>query len=136
MYHQIASQRATMSIDLQMKDKNLQRKSHKVEELEKQIANLKEDTKNIRVQCDELKDVVRKRLSDAEQILAQPIFTQVTPTYAFQSNVLKALRGGGGTRLRVETCLGRKKSNAGMPAPAPEKIVEVPEAEGSPDNSK
>ncbi len=97
MYHQIASQRATMSIDLQMKDKNLQRKMKKVDELEKQVTNLKEDTKNVRAQCDELKEIVRKKLPDAELILAQPIFTQVTPTYASQSNVVKALRGGGGT---------------------------------------
>ncbi len=101
MYHQIANQRATLMIDVQMKDKSIQRKTQKIEEQEKQIANLKEDSKYIRAQCDELKEIVKKRLADAEQILSQPIFTQAAPTYAQQANVMKPLRGGGGITIFI-----------------------------------
>ena len=98
MYHQIANQRATLSIDIQVKDKSLQRKAQKIEELEKQVGNLKDDSKFTRAQCDELKEIIRKRLSDAEQILIQPIFTQAAPTYAQQANLVRSLRGGGGVQ--------------------------------------
>lgn len=129
MYHQIANQRATLSIDVQMKDKSLKRKAQKIEELDKQIGNLKEDSKNLRAQADLLKEIVKKRLEDGEQILSQPVFTQATFTYTLQTNVVKPLRGGGG-KDAIQFFLGRKKSGvSGMLAS--DKIDEEPELEGS-----
>lgn len=85
-----------MTIDLQMMEKNLSRKTQKIGELEQQIVNLKEDAKLAREQMDELKTIVRNRLPDAESILSAPKFTQAAPTYFQQMKVVKPLRGGGG----------------------------------------
>lgn len=128
MYHQIANQRASLTIDLQMKEKNIQRKTQRIGELEKQINNLKDDAKFARTQSEELKEIVKKRLPDHEEILNQPLYTQAAPTYFSQAKVVKPLRGGGGNTLKY--IIGRKKSNAATSiAPAPEKIEEVVETE-------
>jgi len=109
MYHQLTNQRATLAIDLQMKDKSIQRKTQRVEELEKQIAQLKEDSNITRMQCDELKSIVKEKLPDAEKILGQGIFVQAVHTYAQQIKIVKALRGGGGNSFI--NSLGLKKSS-------------------------
>ena len=96
MYHQVANEKTGLSLDIQMKEKNLQRKTQRTEELQRQICSLKEDSKLIRSQCEELKEVIRNRLPDAENILLQPILSQTLPTYSQQVKVVKPLRGGGG----------------------------------------
>eukprot|EP00826_Nyctotherus_ovalis_P000839 TRINITY_DN10057_c0_g1_i3.p1 TRINITY_DN10057_c0_g1~~TRINITY_DN10057_c0_g1_i3.p1 ORF type:complete len:729 (+),score=302.55 TRINITY_DN10057_c0_g1_i3:449-2635(+) len=96
MYHQLTNQRATLAIDLQMKDKSIQRKTQRIEELEKQITQLKDDSNVTHLQCDELKSIMKQRLPDAETILTQGIFAQAVHTYAQQAKIVKALRGGGG----------------------------------------
>ncbi len=97
MYHQLINQRAQLKLDVQMKDKQLLRKTKKCDDNDKQVGTLKEDCKLYRVQCDELKEIIKKRVPDCEAILAQPIFSQAAPIYSSQANVVKPLRGGGGT---------------------------------------
>jgi len=125
MYHQIATQRASLTVDLQMKDKDLTRKINKIEELERQITNFKEDANIARLQADKLKDVVRNRLPDAETILKEEIFTQAAPTYFQQTKVVKPLRGGGASLILNKA--GRKQSN--VSTFVADKIEEVPEDE-------
>jgi len=96
MYHQIRQQQASLTIDCQTKDRNIKRKEKKIEELEKQTLNLKEDSNHTKMQLDELKSIIKKRLPDAEQILTQPVFQYSGATYIMQSNVVKPLKGGGG----------------------------------------
>eukprot|EP01022_Parablepharisma_sp_SALTPOND_P014511 TRINITY_DN197_c0_g1_i3.p1 TRINITY_DN197_c0_g1~~TRINITY_DN197_c0_g1_i3.p1 ORF type:complete len:948 (+),score=117.39 TRINITY_DN197_c0_g1_i3:5507-8350(+) len=130
MYHQIANQRAALLIDSQVKDKSIHRKDRKIEEQDKQIANLKGTSNLTRTQFEELKEIIRRRLPDAEEILSQPVFTQAVPTYASPWNVMKPLRGGGGNSFNKFDQIGRKKS---LLAPiASEKIEEVPEMDASP----
>lgn len=101
MYNQLTSQRVTWAIDSQMKDKNIQRKTQKIEELEKQLSQLKEDSNVTRLQCDKLKDIVKERLPDAKDILKQGIFVQAVHTYMQQAKIVKALRGGGGILMKL-----------------------------------
>eukprot|EP00826_Nyctotherus_ovalis_P000840 TRINITY_DN10057_c0_g1_i5.p1 TRINITY_DN10057_c0_g1~~TRINITY_DN10057_c0_g1_i5.p1 ORF type:complete len:211 (+),score=89.67 TRINITY_DN10057_c0_g1_i5:107-739(+) len=112
MYHQLTNQRATLAIDLQMKDKSIQRKTQRIEELEKQITQLKDDSNVTHLQCDELKSIMKQRLPDAETILTQGIFAQAVHTYAQQAKIVKALRGGGGLK-RGYTATGKP------PVPSP-----------------
>lgn len=96
MYQQIVSQHTAMTVDLQLKDQNISRKAKRIMDYEKQITTLKDDFKNLKSQCDALKDIIKLRVPGAEEILAQPVFTQVSPTYASQNNVVIPLKGGGG----------------------------------------
>ena len=95
----MVNQGASLKLDLQLGSKQLARKTLKVEESEKQIAILKDAVKNLNIQCEELKEIIRKRIPDSQELLAQPILMQANPTFASQANVVKPMRGGGGTIL-------------------------------------
>jgi hypothetical protein len=104
-----------MRLELQLKEKHLMRKNAKAEENEEQINILKDTVKNLSMQCDELKNIIRKHVPNHEEILAQPILTQAVPTFTAQTNVMKPLRGVGGsthTSLipRSAQVLGRTRS--------------------------
>ena len=93
----MVNQGASLKLDLQLKDKQMARKTAKVEENEKQINILKDTVKVLSIRCDDLKDIIRQRVPGCEEILAQPSLTQAIPTFTTQANVVKPLRGGGGS---------------------------------------
>ena len=81
-----------------MKNNQLVRKTQKVEDYEKQIGKLKEDFKLLKMQSEELKNVIWDSVPNAEEIMAQPMFSQAKPFYLCQANVVKSIRGGGGMK--------------------------------------
>jgi hypothetical protein len=91
---ELVTQRTGLVIDLQMRDRNIKRKTQRIEELEKQIINLKEDFKQMRFQCEELKEIIKFKVPDADVLLLQPMFAPANPTYTHQVRVVKPLRGG------------------------------------------
>lgn len=94
LYHQLIKQCGELKVDLQLKTKQLARKSKATEDQEKQINSLKECMKNLKIQCDELKEVIKSKVPGAEEILSAPGFAQVNPTFAIQQNVVKTIKGG------------------------------------------
>jgi len=91
---ELVTQKAGLIIDLQIKDRNVERRTEKIEKLEKQIINLKEDSKHMAFQCEELKEIIRSKVPDADTLLLQPMFALANPTYTHQVRVVKPLRGG------------------------------------------
>jgi len=98
MYSQLVSQHTNTTVDSQMKDQKISRNNTKIIELEKQISSIKEYSNNIKTENDALKEIIKKKLPEAEEILSQSIFNQNSPVYVTQTNILKSIKGGGGKR--------------------------------------
>jgi len=83
-----------LKFDREMKGKELRRKTRKLDEKEKQIARLREDLRHNKAVTDQLKRVIWENMSNAEEILSQPMFTNVRSFYMYPMNVVKVLHGG------------------------------------------
>ncbi len=96
-YYDHINKIAYLNLDIQMKAKQLERKTQKLEEYEKQTAKLKEDLKQAKTLSDELKKVIWENVPTAAEILSQPVFSNAKPFYVYQANLVRSIRGGGGS---------------------------------------
>lgn len=90
----VKNERDALNFDQRLKESQLERKQKRLEEADKQIKILKENFKLMCQQSDELKDIIRKKIPEGEEILSQPIFYQIIPCYCSPANVVKTIRGG------------------------------------------
>jgi kinesin family protein 5 len=83
-----------LKFDREMKEKELRRKTRKLDEKDKQIAKLREDLRHNKAVTDQLKRVIWENMPNAEEILSQPMFTNVRAFCMHPTNVVKVLQGG------------------------------------------
>ena len=99
-YYDHINKIAYLNLDIQMKAKQIERKTQKLEECEKQIGKLREDLKQAKTLSEELKKIIWEHVPSAAEILSQPIFSNAKPFYVYQANLVRSIRGGGGNFLR------------------------------------
>eukprot|EP01022_Parablepharisma_sp_SALTPOND_P000692 TRINITY_DN1042_c0_g1_i1.p1 TRINITY_DN1042_c0_g1~~TRINITY_DN1042_c0_g1_i1.p1 ORF type:complete len:1034 (+),score=97.83 TRINITY_DN1042_c0_g1_i1:4392-7493(+) len=107
-YYDHINKIAYLNLDIQMKQKQLERKTHKLEEYEKQVGKLKEELKQSKLLSEELKKVIWENVPTAAEILSQPLFSNAKPFYVYQANLVRSIRGGGGKKGHAQ-----KKIQAG-----------------------
>ncbi len=93
VHTKLLQQRAELQVSVQLKDSQIARHIRKIEILDRQTNNLKDEVNFLNLQCDNLKAYLL-HAPGGEELLAQPQFAQAAPSYVMQSNVLKPIRGG------------------------------------------
>ena len=97
MYHQKLNQDAVTKHNLEQQKSMLEKVTEEKNRLNEQIMTMRYQINTLTEECENSREYIRNKVPNGDKILEDPELSKVNPKFVDKHNVVKKIRGGGGS---------------------------------------